>query len=103
MLFKINPYTLVLRNWSFSINLAAPFGCFSFKCTNISLCICHGFPAILLYSSVYLTNILWTVSLTLGVARWRVNLRRQSLLAHCDGMVWTLFDHYCFECIVVSR
>ena len=46
-------------------------------------CLC-GFHATVAYSSLGLINMLYAVSLTLGVAGWRVRFRRPRVLAHCD-------------------
>ena len=45
-------------------------------------CLC-GFHATVAYSSLGLINMLYAVSLTLGVAGWRMRFRRPSVLAHC--------------------
>ena len=46
---------------------------------------------------------LYAVSLTLGVAGWRVRFRRPSVLAHCAAVVCVCFDHDSFESIVMPR
>ena len=49
-------------------------------------CLC-GFHATVAYSSLGLINMLYAVSLTLGVAGRRVRFRRPSVLAHCNVVV----------------
>ena len=48
-------------------------------------------------------NMLYAVSLTSGVARWRVRFGRPSVLAHCDVVVCMCFDHDSYEYIVMPR
>ena len=47
--------------------------------------------------------LLYAVSLTLGVARWRVRFSRPSVLAHCDVVACMCFDQDSFESIVMPR
>ena len=65
-------------------------------------CLC-GFHATVAYSSLGHINMLYAVSLTLGVAGWRVRFRRLSVLAHCDVVVCMCFDYDSFESIVMPR
>ena len=61
----------------------------------------YGFHATVEYSSLGLISMLYAVSLTLGVAGWRVHFRRPNVLAHCDVVVCMCFDHGSFESIVM--
>ena len=61
----------------------------------------YGFHATVAYSSLGLNNMMYPISLTLGVAGWRVRFRRPSVLAHCDIVVCMCFDHDSFESIMM--
>ena len=62
-----------------------------------------GFHATVAYSSLGRINMLYAVSWTLGVARWRMRFRRPSVLAHCDVVVCMCFYHDSFESVVMPR
>ena len=65
-------------------------------------CLC-GFHATVAYSSVCLNNMLYAVSLTLGVAVWRVRFRKPNVVAHCAIVVCMCFDHDSFDSIMMPR
>ena len=63
-------------------------------------CLC-GFHMLQLHIQDWVLLTCCMLSLTLGVAGWRVRFRRPSVLADCDVVVCMCFDHDSFESIVV--
>ena len=84
-----SPVRLCLWQYSFDVSLAALVWIVS-KYTS-------------LYSSCFLTNILYSVYLTLEVARRRAHLRRPTVIEVSDAVVWTSFVHDSLESIVMPR